>query len=324
MRSIRAAQLSIRDLHVRFRTYHGFVYALNGVNLSLPTGSIVGLVGESGSGKSITASSVVQLLPRNAEITRGVVEFEGADLLAMSEDALRRVRGARIGLVYQDARSALNPVFTVGQQFAAALRAHRALGSREAKEATIEALKSVRIDEPLRRLRQYPHELSGGMVQRVLVAMALMNSPALLILDEPTTGLDVTVQAEILDLIKNLVRSRRVTALLITHDLGIVAETCDWIAVMYSGRIVERGTAKQVLQQPRHPYTQGLLKATLSVESERSTEWYSIPGVVSDLHDPPAGCVFKERCPRRAEVCETVPDIVTVGRDHIAKCHFAQ
>ena len=324
MRSIGAAQLSIRDLHIRFRTYHGFVYALNGVNLSLPTGSIVGLVGESGSGKSITASSVVQLLPRNAEITRGVVEFEGADLLAMSEDALRRVRGARIGLVYQDARSALNPVFTVGQQFAAALRAHRALGSREAKEATIEALKSVRIDEPLRRLRQYPHELSGGMVQRVLVAMALMNSPALLILDEPTTGLDVTVQAEILDLIKNLVRSRRVTALLITHDLGIVAETCDWIAVMYSGRIVERGTAKQVLQQPRHPYTQGLLKATLSVESERSTEWYSIPGVVSDLHDPPAGCVFKERCPRRAEVCETVPDIVTVGRDHIAKCHFAQ
>ena len=324
MRSIGAAQLSIRDLHVRFRTYHGFVYALNGVNLSLPTGSIVGLVGESGSGKSITASSVVQLLPRNAEITRGVVEFEGADLVAMSEDALRRVRGARIGLVYQDARSALNPVFTVGQQFAAALRAHRALGSREAKEATIEALKSVRIDEPLRRLRQYPHELSGGMVQRVLVAMALMNSPALLILDEPTTGLDVTVQAEILDLIKNLVRSRRVTALLITHDLGIVAETCDWIAVMYSGRIVERGTAKQVLQQPRHPYTQGLLEATLSVESERSTEWYSIPGVVSDLHDPPAGCVFKERCPRRAEVCETVPDIVTVGRDHIAKCHFAQ
>ena len=324
MRSIGAAQLSIRDLHIRFRTYHGFVYALNGVNLSLPTGSIVGLVGESGSGKSITASSVVQLLPRNAEITRGVVEFEGADLLAMSEDALRRVRGARIGLVYQDARSALNPVFTVGQQFAAALRAHRALGSREAKEATIEALKSVRIDEPLRRLRQYPHELSGGMVQRVLVAMALVNSPALLILDEPTTGLDVTVQAEILDLIKNLVRSRRVTALLITHDLGIVAETCDWIAVMYSGRIVERGTAKQVLQQPRHPYTQGLLKATLSVESERSTEWYSIPGVVSDLHDPPAGCVFKERCPRRAEVCETVPDIVTVGRDHIAKCHFAQ
>ena len=324
MRSIGAAQLSIRDLHIRFRTYRGFVYALNGVNLSLPTGSIVGLVGESGSGKSITASSVVQLLPRNAEITRGVVEFEGADLLAMSEDALRRVRGARIGLVYQDARSALNPVFTVGQQFAAALRAHRALGSREAKEATIEALKSVRIDEPLRRLRQYPHELSGGMVQRVLVAMALMNSPALLILDEPTTGLDVTVQAEILDLIKNLVRSRRVTALLITHDLGIVAETCDWIAVMYSGRIVERGTAKQVLQQPRHPYTQGLLKATLSVESERSTEWYSIPGVVSDLHDPPAGCVFKERCPRRAEVCETVPDIVTVGRDHIAKCHFAQ
>ena len=324
MRSIGAAQLSIRDLHIRFRTYHGFVYALNGVNLSLPTGSIVGLVGESGSGKSITASSVVQLLPRNAEITRGAVEFEGADLLAMSEDALRRVRGARIGLVYQDARSALNPVFTVGQQFAAALRAHRALGSREAKEATIEALKSVRIDEPLRRLRQYPHELSGGMVQRVLVAMALMNSPALLILDEPTTGLDVTVQAEILDLIKNLVRSRRVTALLITHDLGIVAETCDWIAVMYSGRIVERGTAKQVLRQPRHPYTQGLLKATLSVESERSTEWYSIPGVVSDLHDPPAGCVFKERCPRRAEVCETVPDIVTVGRDHIAKCHFAQ
>ena len=324
MRSIRAAQLSIRDLHIRFRTYHGFVYALNGVNLSLPTGSIVGLVGESGSGKSITASSVVQLLPGNAEITRGVVEFEGADLLAMSEDALRRVRGARIGLVYQDARSALNPVFTVGQQFAAALRAHRAVGSREAREATIEALKSVRIDEPLRRLRQYPHELSGGMVQRVLVAMALMNSPALLILDEPTTGLDVTVQAEILDLIKNLVRSRRVTALLITHDLGIVAETCDWIAVMYSGRIVERGTAKQVLQQPRHPYTQGLLKATLSVESERSTEWYSIPGVVSDLHDPPAGCVFKERCPRRAEVCETVPDIVTVGRDHIAKCHFAQ
>jgi oligopeptide/dipeptide ABC transporter ATP-binding protein len=225
-------------------------------------------------------------------------------------------------MVFQDARAALNPVFTVGEQLERVARTHAAISQREARQRVVDVLARVQIPDPARRAHQYAHELSGGMAQRVMIAMALIHSPDLLILDEPTTGLDVTIQAEIMDLVRQLVHESGLTALLITHDLGVVAEVCDLVAVMYGGKIMEYGTAEQVFTRRAHPYTRELLRATLAVESKVG-EFYSIPGSVPDLRRLPTGCVFASRCPDRAPICDVDPPVALVGERHLARCHFA-
>jgi peptide/nickel transport system ATP-binding protein len=235
---------------------------------------------------------------------------------------MRRVRGNRISMVFQDARAALNPVFTVGEQLERVVRQHSHLSRGRAYERVLDVLARVQIPDPARRARQYAHELSGGMAQRVMIAMALVHSPQLVILDEPTTGLDVTIQVEILDVVRRLVDESGLTALLITHDLGVVAETCHFVAVMYGGRIVEYGSSEQIFTRAAHPYTQELLRATLSIEGEIG-QFYSIPGSVPDLRQLPSGCVFAPRCAFRAPVCDGDPAMVGVEEGHASRCHFA-
>lgn len=318
-----APLVEIENLSGYFRTYGGNLKALNGVTLTIEEGRVTGLVGETGSGKSVTASAILRLFADNFVLTGGAIRLKGVDLLQLSEDELRQVRGNRISMVFQDARAALNPVFSVGEQLERVARQHARLSRAEAHRRVLEILTHVQIPEPRRRARQYAHELSGGMAQRVMIAMALIHSPELLILDEPTTGLDVTIQAEIMDLVRGLVAESGVTALLITHDLGVVAEMCDLVAVMYAGQVVEYGSARQIFEQPEHPYTRELLRASLSVESSTG-EFYSIPGTVPDLRHPPPGCLFASRCPSRQALCDTEPPVVWTDAGHFAKCHYAR
>ena len=317
-----SALVEIHELAGYFRTYGGDLHALNHVDLALKEGKITGLVGETGSGKSMTAMAILRLLPKSFVLTSGAIRFRDTDLLKLSEEEMRRVRGNRVSMVFQDARAALNPVFTVGEQLERVARTHAAISAREARERVIDLLARVQIPDPARRARQYAHEFSGGMAQRVMIAMALIHSPELLILDEPTTGLDVTIQAEITDLVRQLVYGSGLTALLITHDLGVVAEVCDLVAVMYAGKIMEYGTAEQVFTRPAHPYTRELLRATLAVEGAVG-EFYSIPGSVPDLRRLPEGCVFASRCPDRAAICDVDPPVVRVEGRQVARCHFA-
>jgi peptide/nickel transport system ATP-binding protein len=318
-----APLVEIDNLTGYFKTFGGNLQALNGVTLAIEEGSITGLVGETGSGKSVTAMAILRLFAENFVLTGGAIRMEGTDLLHLSEQEMRRVRGNRVSIVFQDARASLNPVFSVGEQLERVVRQHARIGREEARKRVIEVLTRVQIPEPRRRAKQYAHELSGGMAQRVMIAMALIHSPQLLILDEPTTGLDVTIQAEIMDLIRTLVSESGVTSLLITHDLGVVAEVCDRVAVMYAGQVVEYGTAQQIFEQPEHPYTRELLRASLSVESSTG-EFYSIPGTVPDLRQPPPGCLFASRCPNRQAVCDSEPPVVWTEAGHVAKCHFAR
>jgi ABC-type dipeptide/oligopeptide/nickel transport system ATPase component len=253
--------LEVRDVAGYFETFEGRVHALNGVDLSLEHGQVTGLVGETGSGKSATASLMVGLAAPNFRLQRGQIWFDGVDLVRLSESALSAIRGKRISIAFQDPRSSLNPVITVGEQLARVAQCHHGLSWRDSWRLASESLRRVQIDEPDRRVRQFPHELSGGMAQRVMIALALMPEPELLILDEPTTGLDVTVQAEILDLLQATVRESGLTALVISHDLAVVSQICDVVSVMRAGRIVEYGTARQVLEAPTHPYTLELAHA---------------------------------------------------------------
>jgi oligopeptide/dipeptide ABC transporter ATP-binding protein len=316
------ALVEIRDLAGYFRTYAGDLHALNSVDLDLEAGRITGLVGETGSGKTMTAMATLRLLPRSFVLTSGSIRFGEIDLLKLSEEQLRQVRGNRISMVFQDARAALNPVFTVGEQLERVARTHAPLSRTEARDRVVDLLARVQIPDPARRARQYAHELSGGMAQRVMIAMALIHSPELLILDEPTTGLDVTIQAEIMDLVRQLVYEAGLTALLITHDLGVVAEVCDLVAVMYAGKIMEYGPAEAVFTRPEHPYTRELLRATLAVESPIG-EFYSIPGSVPDLRQLPPGCVFESRCPDRAAICRVDPPVIRLANGQRARCYFA-
>ncbi len=317
-----ARLLEISDLSGHFRTYEGRLHALNNVNLSVEEGKITGLVGETGSGKSLTALSILRLVPENFVLTSGEIRFRNTELTRLSDKDMERVRGNRISIVFQDARAALNPVFTVGDQLAQVARQHSPAGRGEIRARVLDVLARVQVPDPARRAGQYPHELSGGMAQRAMIAMALIHSPELVILDEPTTGLDVTIQAEILDLVRRLVDDSGLTILLITHDLGVVAETCDFVGVMYAGRILEYGTAEQLFTRAANPYTRELLRATLSIEGEIAA-FYSIPGSVPDMRRPPSGCVFAARCPERAAVCEREPSLVTLEDAHVSRCHFA-
>lgn len=316
------ALLEVRELRVDFATYQGIVHAINGVNLTIHRGEVVGLVGETGSGKSVTAHAIINLVRRPGRIAAGEVWFGGRDLLVLPEQELGSMRGRDIAMVFQSPRAALNPLFTIGDQLMMYISVHQRSARAAARRSAQEMLEKVGIAAPSRVMRAYPHELSTGMCQRAMIAMALSCQPKLLIADEPTTGIDVTLQAQILKLVSNLVRDFHTATLLITHDLGVVAETCDRVAVMYAGRIVEEGPVQALFADPRHPYTQGLIASTLRVDQNRPI--HVIPGVVPNLLEVPHACMFRFRCPMAEEVCGTVdPPMVSVRPGHVARCHFA-
>ncbi|MBI5838311.1 MAG: ABC transporter ATP-binding protein [Candidatus Eisenbacteria bacterium] len=316
-----ATLLEIDDLRTWFHTDDGVVRAVDGISLEISAGSTLGLVGESGCGKSVTALSVLRLLPSPpARVESGQVRFRGRDLLSLPEGELRKVRGNEIAMIFQEPMTSLNPVLTCGEQVAEVLRVHRAAGRRQARDAAVELFRTVGIPAPGQRVGEYPHQLSGGMRQRVMIAMALACGPALLMADEPTTALDVTIQAQILDLLGTLQRERGMSMLMITHDLGVVAEVAREVAVMYAGRIVERCAVADAFADPRHPYTLGLLAAIPRLDAPRE-RLHAIPGGVPDPARYPSGCRFHPRCPFAVEVCRAEePPLAPVSPGHLARC----
>lgn len=314
--------LSVRDLHTHFATFDGVVKALSGVSFEIAPRQSLALVGETGCGKSVTAYSILRLIYPPGKIVRGEVVFKGEDLLTKSELMMSEIRGSRISMIFQEPMTSLNPVFRVGDQLAAVLMQHRKMNRGEALKHAAESIRSVGIPDPERIVKQYPHELSGGMSQRVLIAMALALSPELLICDEPTTFLDVTVQAQILRLIKDLQDRLNASMLLITHNLGVVAHYCDTVAVMYAGSIVEITDVTTLFNDPKHPYVEGLLRAIPST-TKKMGRLESIPGTVPNLINPPSGCKFHPRCPYAMPVCKKVaPRLVSIGRQHSVACYL--
>ena len=304
-----APLLSVRDLRVGFATEGGPVQAVDGVSFDLLPGEVLAIVGESGAGKSVTAQTILGLTRSpNARID-GSVEIDGEELLEASEAQLRRFRGERIGIVFQDPMTSLNPVYRVGEQIAEAIRAHRDEGKPEARRRAIELLDSVGIADAERRVDDYPHEFSGGMRQRAMIAMALALEPDVLIADEPTTALDVTIQAQILDLLARLNRERELATILITHDLGVVAEVADRVLVMYAGKVVEEGALDQIFYDPQHPYTWGLLGSLTRIDRPRPRRLPQIGGAPPSLLDLPPGCAFQPRCPHAFDRCAEPPGL---------------
>jgi oligopeptide/dipeptide ABC transporter ATP-binding protein len=313
--------LSVRDLTTAFDLGEGArAVAVDRVSFSVRQGETLGLVGESGSGKSVTALSIMRLVPPPGRIVGGTVDFRGRNLLDLPERDMRRIRGAEVGLVFQEPMTALNPVFTIGDQIAEALIVHGAASRAAAKTSVVELLTAVGMPDPARRAGAYPHQLSGGMRQRALIAIAIACRPALLIADEPTTALDVTIQAQILDLLRDMKQRFQLSVLLITHDLGVVAETADRVAVMYAGRIVEHGPVREILRAPKHPYTRGLLA---SIPRGGARRLAAIEGSVPSLSSLPPGCAFVPRCPERFEPCDLAPPMsVDIGPDHAVRCYL--
>jgi len=315
--------LEVRDLTVHFDTEDGLVEAVDAVSFGVRPGEILGLVGESGSGKSVTALALLRLVPPPGRIAGGSVRFEGGDLLALSEVQMEAVRGARIAMVFQSPRTALNPVLTVGRQIARLFERHQGASRAEARTRTIEMLKLVGLADPERRVRQYAHQLSGGMCQRVMIAMALATSPRLLVADEPTTGLDVSVASQILDLLRGLGRRTGASILLITHDLGVVAEVCDRVAVMHAGQVVEVGATTELFAHPLHPYTRALVRSVPRID--REVEMEAIPGTVPSLLAPPPGCRYVARCAIALDVCRSErPAPRALADGHSVACHAVE
>jgi peptide/nickel transport system ATP-binding protein len=313
--------LEIRDLVTEFRTEHGMVRAVDGLSFAVPAKSTLGVVGESGSGKSVTALSVMRLVASPpGRIAAGKILYAGKDLLELPEPQMRQIRGNRIAMIFQEPMTSLNPVFTVGDQVGEAVRLHQKKSRREARTIAIEMFRLVGIPSPEDRVDNYPHQMSGGMRQRVMIAMALACKPDLLIADEPTTALDVTIQAQILDLLRSLQKEMGMSILLITHDLGVVAETCDEVVVMYAGRIVEQATTTTLFAGPRHHYTAGLLRSVpTGAERGRLEE---IKGMVPSLWELPKGCKFVDRCPAAQQRCrDEEPALVQLGASQV-RCHF--
>ena len=314
--------LTVRDLQVSFRTDDGVVRAVDGVSFEVSPGEVVAIVGESGSGKSVTAQTLIGLTRApNSKIT-GSVMFEGRDLIELSDEDFRGVRGEHIAMVFQDPMTSLNPVYRVGDQIAEMIRAHRDVSKSEALSQAVELLRSVGIPNPERRVRDYPHEFSGGMRQRVMIAMALALDAELLIADEPTTALDVTIQAQILRLLENLNAERNLSVVLITHDLGVVAELADRVVVMYGGQIVEDGRLEEIFYNPQHPYTWGLLGSIARLDEVRPERLPQIPGQPPSLLNPPTGCRFAARCQYAFEKCTQPPTLeARVGNPgHLDRC----
>ena len=304
--------LEVQNLQTHFPTRAGLVKAVNDVSFYIDEGELVGLVGESGCGKSITALSIMKLISPPGKIVAGSIKFKGEELTTANEDRMREIRGNDIAMIFQDPMTSLNPVYKVGEQIAEALRLHRKLDKKAAWNASIEALHEVAIPDPSRRVNDYPHQLSGGMRQRIMIAMALACNPELLVADEPTTALDVTIQAQILDLLNNLRENRKLAILLITHDLGVVAEVADRVAVMYTGKIVEESDVDEIFEKPKHPYTQGLLKSVPKLTAhniEKVSRLQTIEGTVPSPTNLPDGCHFAPRCEYRMEKCThgTIP-----------------
>ena len=310
--------LHVVNLHTQFQTRAGLVRAVDGVSFHIDRGELLGVVGESGCGKSITALSIMRLIAPPGKIVAGEINFKGRNLLKLSDPEMRAIRGDDIAMIFQDPMTSLNPVFTVGDQIAEALRLHKNLSRKAAKDAAVEAMKEVAIPDPARRANDYPHQLSGGMRQRVMIAMALACDPELLIADEPTTALDVTIQAQILELLNDLRKTRELAILLITHDLGVVAEVADRVAVMYTGRIVEESPVTELFARPKHPYTEGLLRSVPKLTAEdvaKSTRLETIEGTVPSPTNLPPGCHFAPRCPHRMPRC-TEEDIPLYQLEH--------
>lgn len=312
--------LEVRNLQTSFYTDDGEVKAVDGVSFSLPKGKTLGIVGESGSGKSITALSILQLLAKNGKIVDGEIRFKGENLIGFSDKKMRDIRGNAISMIFQEPMTSLNPVFTVGQQIGESLVKHQGLSKREALAKSVDLLKLVGIPSPDRRVKNYPYELSGGMRQRVMIAMALACDPEILIADEPTTALDVTIQAQILGLIKELQHRLGMSVVFITHDLGVVAETCDFVAVMYAGQVVEYSDVVTLFQEPKHPYTIGLLNSLPRHDIDQD-KLEPIHGNVPNVHDMPVGCRFAPRCPAATDLCRTeLPELKKDEQGNDVRC----
>ena len=321
------ALLEVENLQTHFRTPDGVNRAVDGVSFHVDDGETLAVVGESGCGKSVTANSILRLIPEPPGRIAGKIRFQGRDLLALPESAMRKVRGNDIGMIFQEPMTSLNPVLTVARQLGETLRLHEGLDGKAAEARAIEMLELVGIPEPRRRIGNYPHQLSGGMRQRVKIAMALACNPKLLIADEPTTALDVTIQAQILDLMADLKRRTGAAIVLITHDLGVVAEVAQRVMVMYAGRKVEQAPVAALFRSPRHPYTRGLIGAVPKLGSSlagEETRLSEIPGLVPSLKQKIEGCVFAGRCPLVTDICRKVaPQLETKAAGHIAACHHA-
>ena len=313
--------LKIRDLDVSFFTQQGEVRAVNKVSYDLRDGEVMGIVGESGSGKSVSAYAMMGLIPEPGRIKNGTIEFDGKPIHEMTERELQKIRGNDISIIFQDPMTSLNPVFSIGNQIMEVLLLHTNLDKRQAKLRAIELLELVGVNEPARRLRQYPHEFSGGMRQRVMIAIALACEPKLLIADEPTTALDVTIQAQILELMNDLKDKLGMSIILITHDLGVVADMCENIIVMYAGMVLERGTAEDIFYRPSHPYTIGLLQSVPNLEAEDHVKLVPIEGSPVDSLNLPAGCPFAPRCEHCMKIClREMPEFSSLSDTHQSAC----
>jgi len=313
--------LSVRDLRVQFWTSRGTIHAVNGVSFDIAPGETLGIVGESGCGKSVTSLALLGILPRAGRVVAGSAMFHGQDLVQLSDAALRRVRGRKIAMIFQDPMTSLNPVLTIGRQIREALETHFGMERKAANTRASELLEQVGIPSARVRLKDYPHQFSGGMRQRAMIAMALACEPDVLIADEPTTALDVTIQAQILDLLRSLVTERKTALVLITHDLGVVAGMCERVNVMYAGMFVETGPAEALFEQPRHPYTLGLLQSIPRLDATRKTALRPIEGAPRDMLSPPAACPFAPRCRYEVEQSlQEVPQLREVARGHQVAC----
>lgn len=312
--------LEVENLHTCFHTESGDVNAVNGLSMTLEPGKTLGIVGESGSGKSVTAYSIMQILAETGEIVEGSIKYKGEDITKWSEKELHNFRGSKCSIIFQDPMTSLNPVYTVGNQLMEAILLHTNKDKKEAKERAIEMLTLVGVNEPASRLKQYPHELSGGMRQRVMIAMALACEPDILIADEPTTALDVTIQAQILELMQDLQKKLGMAIIMVTHDLGVIASMCDEILVMYGGRVCERGTADDIFYRPAHEYTKGLLRS-IPRKDNMNERLVPIGGTPINLLSMPKGCAFCPRCDGAMKVClEEVPDEIRLSDSHLASC----
>ncbi|MGH3107400.1 MAG: ABC transporter ATP-binding protein [Rubrobacter sp.] len=314
--------LQVKDLEVSFNTYGGEVQAVRSVSFDLRRGETLAIVGESGSGKSVTAKSIMRLLPEaNSIIKGGEAVFEGQNLLSLSEKQMQGIRGSKIAMVFQDPMTSLDPTMRIGHQITESLKKHLGMTGSRAKERAVELLEMVGIPNAEDRVRQYPHQFSGGMRQRVVIAIALACDPQILIADEPTTALDVTIQAQILELLRDLQERIGTSVILITHDLGVVAQTAHRVAVMYAGKVVETGTVREIFYNPQMPYTWGLISSIPLPTADRSQDLIPIPGSPPDMLDPPKGCPFTPRCPYAMRICaEEMPDYTTFSAEHRAAC----
>ncbi|MDU2198529.1 MAG: ABC transporter ATP-binding protein [Peptostreptococcaceae bacterium] len=313
--------LKVNDLEVSFFTHAGEVKAVRKVSYDLKYGEAMGIVGESGSGKSVSSYALMGIIPEPGKILNGSINFEDKDITKLSEAEMLKLRGKEVGMIFQDPMTSLNPVFTVGSQIDESLKKHTNLDKKQREKRIIELFELVGINQPEKRLKQYPHEFSGGMRQRVMIAMALACNPKLLIADEPTTALDVTIQAQIIELLKELKEKINMSIIFITHDLGVISEICDKVAVMYAGNIIERGSIDDIFYNPKHPYTLGLLKSIPKINADEHERLIPIEGNPVDLINPPKGCAFAPRCDYCMNICmEKVPPVYSVGEGHESSC----